>query len=115
MLQFLRLPYDPYFRLQLDTQSLADLLADVFDQLEGLLGRTAPEVYEVVGMHRGDLDPAYPGAFQASGLYHATWEVSLGRLKVEPQLGLLGEPFMRCALNSFMRAFSCVGSPGVSV
>src|SRR5215212_9936787 len=46
----LRLPNHPNFRFQLDTQSLIDLLADVVDQLYGLLRRTAPEVYEVVSM-----------------------------------------------------------------
>src|SRR5215212_7098978 len=68
-------------RLQLDTQFLNDPLTDEFDQLQGLLGRTAPEVYEVVGVHRGDLDPAYARAFQAGRLYHATWEVSLRTLE----------------------------------
>src|SRR5918993_3396038 len=72
----LRLPYYPYFRLQLDAQFLADPLADEFDQLQGILGRTVPEVYEVVGVNRGDLDPAHTRAFQAGRLYHAAWEVS---------------------------------------
>src|SRR5215208_7840163 len=72
----LRLPNHPNFRFQLDTQSLIDLLADVVDQLHGLLRRTAPEVYEVVGMDWGDLDTGDPGTFQAGGLYHAAWEVS---------------------------------------
>src|SRR5215211_3909405 len=72
------LPYHSHFRLQFDAQSLVDLLADVCDQLEGFSCRAAPEVYEVVGVDLGDLDLAYPGAFQAGGLYHAAGEVSRG-------------------------------------
>src|SRR5829696_1995979 len=78
---WLRLTYYPYFRLQLDAQFLADLLADEFDQFQGILGRTVPEVYQVVGVHRRDLDPAHTRAFQAGRLYHAAWEISLGALE----------------------------------
>src|SRR5919107_1165022 len=72
------LSYHSHLRLQFDAQSLVDLLADVCDQLEGFSCGTAPEVYEVIGVDFGDLDLAYPGAFQAGGLYHAAGEVSGG-------------------------------------
>src|SRR5918997_6983625 len=107
----LGLPYYPYFRLQLDAQFIDDSLADEFDQLQGLLGRTAPEVYEVVGVNRGDLDPAHTRAFQAGRLYHAAREVSLGALEggaaarpvrravhtLRPKLFYAGLQFLRVA------------------
>src|SRR5215210_8671158 len=76
MLVCSRLPYHPYFRLQFDAELLVDVLADEFDELEGFFRRAAAEVYEVVRVYGGDLDPAYPGAFEAGLLYYAAWEIS---------------------------------------